>query len=410
MPSEARDGRRVVVTGMGAVSAWGWGVPVFRDGLSSGRTAIGPFKRFDHTRHRTHVAAEVPAGPPAEFARSPRWSRLSLSDRFALFAAHEALDQAGLEPPLGERAAGLFFGSSTGGMVESEWFFADLLRPGARPRLALMSSQQINGPGDAVARELGVTGPVQTLSSACASGALALSAALAAIREGEVDLALAGGSDSLCEITYSGFNALRAVDEAPCRPFREGRNGMSLGEGAGVLVLEALEHARARGATPLGELRGAGASCDASHMTAPHPEGAGAALALARALADADLAADDVAFINAHGTGTPLNDAAEFRALQAVFGARAHAVPLTSTKGVIGHLLGSAGALEAIATLLGLADREVHPTPGGGQVDPALGARLVLDRPQPVPDAEAAVSTSLAFGGSNVALVLARWA
>ena len=134
-------------------------------------------------------------------------------------------------------------------MLESERYFTELVRPGARP-LGLMSSQQINGPGDAVARELRVTGPVQTLSSACASGALALEAALAAIRTGEVDIALAGGSDSLCEITYAGFNALRAVDDAPCRPFREGRAGMSIGEGAGVLLLESLAHARARGAAP----------------------------------------------------------------------------------------------------------------------------------------------------------------
>jgi 3-oxoacyl-[acyl-carrier-protein] synthase II len=294
-------------------------------------------------------------------------------------------------------------------MLESERYFTELVRPGARPPLGLMSSQQINGPGDAVARDLRVTGPVQTLSSACASGALALEAALAAIRTGEVDLALAGGSDSLCEITYSGFNALRAVDEAPCRPFREGRAGMSIGEGAGVVILESLEHARARGATPLAELRGSGASCDASHMTAPHPEGAGAALALARAFADARLDPDEVDFINAHGTGTPLNDAAEFAAFKAALGPRASEVPLTSTKGVVGHLLGSSGAIEAIATVIGLRDREVHPTPGGGRVDPAIGARLVMGAPQPVPDARAAVSTSLAFGGSNVALVLARW-
>jgi 3-oxoacyl-[acyl-carrier-protein] synthase II len=408
MASEAGD-RRAVITGLGAVSAWGWGVAALRAGLRSGRTAIGPFQRFDHTRHRTHVAGEVPPGPPPEFARGPRWPRLSLADRFAVFAAREALAQAGIEGPLGERAAGVYFGSSTGGMLESERYLTELLRTGARPDLGLMSSQQINGPGDAVARDRGVTGPVLTLSSACASGALALEAALGAIRTGEVDFALAGGSDSLCEITYSGFNALRAVDEAPCRPFREGRAGMSIGEGAGVLVIEALAHARARGATPLAELRGAGASCDASHMTAPHPEGAGAALALSRALADAHLGADEVGFINAHGTGTPLNDVAEFAAFKAVLGARAADVPLTSTKGVVGHLLGSSGALEAIATVLGLRDREVHPTPGGGRVDPAIGARLVLGAPLAVPDAQAALSTSLAFGGSNVALVLARW-
>jgi 3-oxoacyl-[acyl-carrier-protein] synthase II len=409
MGGEAADRRRVVVTGLGAVSAVGWGVAALWTGLRSGHTAIGPFTRFDHTRHRTHVAGEVPEGPPAGFARGPRWNRLSLADRFALFAAREALAQAGLEPPLAERAAGVFFGSSTGGMLEGERYVADLLAAEARPRARLMASHQLNGPGDAVARALGITGPVQTLSSACASGALALEAAMSAIRAGELDVVVAGGSDSLCQITYAGFNALRAVDESPCRPFREGRAGMSLGEGAGVMILESLEHARARGAAVLAELCGAGASCDASHMTAPHPEGAGAALALSRALADADVASEAIAFVNAHGTGTALNDVAEFAALAAALGPRAREVPVTSTKGVVGHLLGSSGALEAVATVLCLREREVHPTPGGGRVDPAIPVRLVLDAPQAIPDAEAAVSTSLAFGGSNVALVLGRW-
>ena len=159
MASEAPD-RRAVITGLGAVSAFGWGVGALRDGLRSGRTAIGPFQRFDHTRHRTHVAGEVPDGPPRDFARGPRWRRLSLADRFAVFAAREALAQAGLEGPLHERAAGVFFASSTGGMLESERYFTQLVRAGARPPLGLMSSQQINGPGDAVARDLRVTGPV----------------------------------------------------------------------------------------------------------------------------------------------------------------------------------------------------------------------------------------------------------
>ena len=409
MASEAKGQRRAVITGLGAVSAFGWGVAALHAGLKAGRTGIGPFQRFDHSRHRTHVAGEVPPGPPPEFEVGPGWTRLSLADRFAVFAAREALAQAGLEGRLGERSAGVFFGSSTGGMLESERYFTQLLQAGAGPPLGLMSSQQINGPGDAVARDRGVTGPVVTLSSACASGALALQAALTAIRCGELDLAVAGGSDCLCEITYSGFNALRAVDEGPCRPFREGRAGMSVGEGAGVLIVESLAHARGRGATPLAELRGAGASCDASHMTAPHPEGKGAALALSRALADADLRPDGVDFINAHGTGTPLNDAAEFAAFKTALGPRAAEVPLTSTKSMVGHLLGSSGAIEAIATVLGLRDGEVHATPGGGRVDPAIGARLALGAAIAVPGARAALSTSLAFGGSNVALVFGRW-
>jgi len=413
--------RRVAVSGAGAVSGLGWGVRALWDGLRSGRTAIRPFARFDHALHRTHLAAEVADGdgaPPEELIRDcPDWRRLSVADRFALFAALEAVRQAGLDLPLAESGteAGVWFGSSTGGMWESERFFHRYVTDRRRSRLADLAAQQVNGPGDAVARRLGVTGPVQTISSACSSGALALGAALDAVRSGTVEVAVAGGSDSLCQLTYAGFNALRAVDEGPCLPFRAGRAGMSFGEGAAVLVLEPLERALERGATPLAELAGAGSSCDAHHMTAPDPSGAGAAAALASALRDAGLAPDAVDFVNAHATGTPLNDAAEWQALRSVFGERAAEIPAVLTKALLGHLLGSAGALEAVVTVLCLLHGELHPAPGGereagedGQ-SAALPASLVLDRPLPLPGARTAVSTSLAFGGSNAALVFSRF-
>jgi 3-oxoacyl-[acyl-carrier-protein] synthase II len=264
----AGTGRRVAVSGIGAVCGLGWGIAPLWEGLRAGRAAIGPFGRFDHSLHRTHLAAEADE-PPAELARScPGWRRLSIADRFALFAAAEAVRNAGLAFPF-ERPeeAGVYFGSSTGGMFESEIFFSEFLRDASQGRLSALASQQVNGPGDAVARHLGVAGPVETLSSACASGALALGAALQAVRSGEVEIAVAGGSDSLCQLTYAGFNALRSVDEVPCRPFRAGRAGMSFGEGAAVLVLEPLERVLARGARPLAMLAGSGASCDAHHMT-----------------------------------------------------------------------------------------------------------------------------------------------
>jgi 3-oxoacyl-[acyl-carrier-protein] synthase II len=295
-------------------------------------------------------------------------------------------------------------------MYESEEFFARLLANGSRPKVGVLATQPVSAPGDAVARALGARGPVATYSSACSSGALALGAALEAVREGEVDVAVAGGADSLCRLTYAGFNALRSVDESPCRPFRASRSGMSFGEGAAVLVLEPWERAEARGAEILGELLGAASSCDAHHMTAPEPNGGGAAAALAAALADAGLPPAAVDFVNVHGTGTPLNDAAEWRALATVFGERAAALPVTATKALLGHLLGCAGAIEAIVTLLCLRAGELHPVPrfDGEGSDPELGAALVLDHPLPVPGARIAVSTSLAFGGSNAALVFAR--
>jgi 3-oxoacyl-(acyl-carrier-protein) synthase len=416
MRPEAPDGvgrgpsapRSVAVTGLGAVSAAGWGVASLWPALREGRTRLGSFSRFDHTRHRTHIAGQVPDGPlspplPREL------SRLTLSERFALFAAREAVAEAGLEAPLTEGPAGVFFGTSTGGLLESEWYLGRLWQPGGpRASLQLMAGHQLNAPGDAVARHLRVTGPVETISSACASAALAIAAALFALREGEVELAIAGGSDCLCATTYAGFNSLRSVDESPCRPFGQDRSGLSLGEGAGVLVLEPLERAQARGARVRALILGAGASCDANHMTAPLESGQGAATAIARALEDAATTPERVGYINAHGTGTPLNDAAEWAAYSATFGEGASRIPVSATKGILGHLLGSSGAIEAVATVLCLEAGEGHPSAGAGSVDPNFGVDLVRGEPRGLPGDRVALSTSLGFGGANAVLVFSR--
>jgi 3-oxoacyl-[acyl-carrier-protein] synthase II len=396
------DSNDIVVTGVGAVTAFGWGAAPLWDGLRRGVAAIGPVGRFDASSHRTRIAAEVPLDGSGLMPSR----RASLADRFAVAAAREAAAMASLDARNSRGRIGVYFGSSTGGMLESEWYYEAFLRSaGRRGRPSLLASQQFNGPGDAVARDASVSGPVETVSSACASGAMALGSAMRAIRRGDVDVALAGGSDALCQLTYAGFNSLRAVDEAPSRPFRNSRAGLTLGEGAGVLVLEHRDHARARGARVLAVLAGACETCDAAHMTAPHPEGAGAREAIALALADASAAPAEVDFINAHGTGTPLNDAAEAKALHTVFGDRAASIPLTSTKALIGHLLGSAGAVEALVTVLCLLRREVHPMPETGRDDEALDLDLVLGRPRSLSRASCAVSTSLAFGGANAALV-----
>jgi 3-oxoacyl-(acyl-carrier-protein) synthase len=399
----------VVVTGLGAVTAAGWGVAPLRDALRSGRTAVGPFDRFEHRRQRTHVAGQVPPFPADRPGPCLHWGRLSNADRFALFSALEAAEQAGLSLPLLGDAAGVFFGGSTAGMFEAEQYFEKLMQPGGRPRRALLASHWLSAPAETVARHLGIRGPVETVSSACASGGLAIEQALRALRSGEVGLAFAGGADGLCLTTYSGFNALRAVDERPCRPFRRDRAGMSLGEGGAAMVLETLEHARARGASPLAEVLGAGSSCDANHMTAPQAEGVAAAAAIERALADADLGPAQIDFINAHGTGTPLNDAAEYAALRCVFGDRTGSLPTEATKGVLGHLLGAAGAVEAVSAVVGLLAREVHPTPGGGEIDPTFSIGLLLDGPWAAPGMRRAASISLGFGGANSAVIIGRW-
>ena len=396
----------VVVTGLGAVTPFGWGVNALWEGARLGVSAVGPFTRFDASRHRTHVAAQV---PPCDDDRREPARRLSLADRFAVASAREAVAAAVLDLADCRERTGVFFGSSAGGMLEGEWFFEAHIRRGTRhARRGLVASQQFNGPGDAVARAIGAGGQVETISSACASAAMAIGNALRALRRGDVDVALAGGSDALCQLTYGGFNALRSVDEAPSRPFRRDRLGLSLGEGAGVLVLESRAHAKRRGARPIAVLAGEASTCDAHHMTAPHPDGSGASSAIRLALWDAGLEPDDVDFVNAHGTGTPLNDAAEAAALKAVFGDRVLKIPVTSTKALIGHLLGSAGAVEAVATVLGLARCEVHPMPAGGETDPAIGLDLVLGVPRALPRASCAISTSLAFGGANAVLVFTR--
>ena len=401
--------RRVVITGLGIVSGFGFGVEPFWRGVLAGRRAIGPVRRFDVERHRTRLASEVPEvpEPSPEPGRDPR---LTSSDRFALAAMHEALESAGLAAPHDTRDSAVLFGSSTGGMWELERFYAALSDPAQRrPPLSWVVGQQYNGPGDAVARAIGAQGPVETLSSACTSSTLALAAAFDVLRMGEAELALAGGSDSLCELTYAGFNALRAVDVEPCRPFRTNRAGLNLGEGAAVFVLETLERAEARAAVPLAELVGVGSTCDAHHMTAPAPDGSGAAAAIRQTLVAADVEPDQVAFVNAHGTGTPLNDAAEGRALATVFGDRITSLPVTSTKASVGHLLGAAGAIEAAATVLGLRDGQVHPTADGeGEIDPLAPVCLVHGQPAPI-EGSYAVTANLAFGGSNAALLFRRW-
>jgi 3-oxoacyl-[acyl-carrier-protein] synthase II len=406
MSAPAPEDRRVVVTGLGAVTAAGWGVPALHAALRAGSTAIGAFDRFDHTAQRTHVAGQVPPCPDDVRRRYPHWARLANSDRFALCAADEALEQAALD--ITADRTGVFFGSSTAGLIETERYFGELVRDAAsRPRRGLLASHLVGAPAEAVARHLEITGPVETVSSACASGGLAIEQALRALRDGEVDVAIAGGADCLCLTTYSGFNALRAVDANPCRPFRADRAGLSLGEGAAVLVLETLEHATARGAQPLAELMGAGSTCDAHHMTAPHAMGEWSGVALQQAIADAGLDPDEVHFANVHGTGTPLNDAAESAALTRTFPGRT--IPITATKGVVGHLLGAAGSVAAVATVLGLIDRDVFPTPGGGDPDPALPVDLVLNESRSIPGMRAAVSASFGFGGANAAVILGRW-
>lgn len=396
---------RVVVTGAGAVSGFGWGVEALRRGLAAGRTSIRRTRGFDARGHRTELAAEVPQPPPEMADRFRCWRSASAADRFALAAGMEAWTQAGVRCPA--HRVGVFFATSTAGMAEAEEVLREMFagRPGRRP-LHGVATQQLHGPGNALAREIGARGPVWTISSACSAGAVAIGEALAHLRASDVDAAVAGGADSLAQLTYGGFNSLRAVDAEPCRPFRTTRAGLSLGEGSGVLVLERLTSALERGARPVAEVLGFATTCDAHHMTAPEPGGRGAAEAIEGALADAGLAPSVVSFVNAHGTGTGLNDEAEARALRRALGDAARP-PVTAPKASFGHLLGAAGALEAVSVVVALQEGRLEPTPGEEPVDPAMGVDLVTGRARELDPSAVGLSVSLAFGGSNAALLFA---
>lgn len=412
--SHVAGGRKpVVVTGLGVASPLGLGRHELWRGLVEARVAVGAFDLFDTSLHRTHVAAQVPGVPSAADLGATHGTareRLSRTDRLALCAALEAVRHADLATDARRpRRVGVFLGTSTGGMWEGEEYFWSLVDPERRALASQLTPHLNNSPGDALARALCLSGPVEVISSACSAATMALEGALDALRSGEVEVALAGGADGLCQLTFAGFNALRAVDERPSRPFRADRAGLSIGEGAGVLVLETLDHARARGAAPIAELAGARSTCDAFHMTAPEPEGRGAAAGMTAAIRDAELDPDDIDFVNLHGTGTPHNDAAEWRALRRVFGERAARLPATSTKGAIGHLLGGCGGVEAVATLLCLDAGLVHPTTGAGPVDPDCPVDLVLGEPRELARCRTAISANLAFGGANSAAVFRRF-
>lgn len=402
---------QVAVTGLGAVTALGGDVGALAAGLADGRCGIGELTLFAHGG-RCQIAAQVPELPPVSrigSALPPATARrLSRPDRLALMAASEAGRQAGLTPAEWRDAA-LFVGTTVGGMRETEELYRRR-RAGedGRYRLSRLLATPLSTASAVVGQALGAYGPRATFATACSSSALAVAEAAAAIRRGTVRVAVALGTDALCRITYAGFDALQALDLVPCRPFDRERSGLSLGEGAGALVLEDADHARARGARVLALMLGSGVATDAHHPTAPHPDGAGARAALEGALAAAGIAPEAVDYVNAHGTGTRQNDAAEIAVLRAVFGPRLPRVPVSASKSQLGHCLGAAGAIEAVVTVLALDTSLLPPTanlrhPDGAWEDvdlvPTPGRRQAL---------RIAVSSSYGFGGHNVSLVLGR--
>ena len=403
---------RVVVTGRGTVNAIATNNEAFADALKTGACGIGPVTLFDTTGYRTHTGAQVnDFDPRRHIPEKYLLKRMSRSDCMAMAATLEALSEAGLDPFPEELAAdtGVVIGGGAGGMLECEPVFARYLETGAgRMPGSPFAAFSCASSADHIATHLNLMGPKTTFMTACSSGATAIGYAADLVRQKAAQVVICGGTEPLCRITYSAFNALQAVDPDYCRPFDRHRRGMSLGEGAGILILESLDHAAGRDARIYGEILGCGISCDANHMTAPDPEATGAVQAMTAALADAGISPDEVDYINAHGTATPANDTMEIRGINTVFGGRARRIPVSSTKSMIGHTLGAAGAIEALACILAIERGFLPPTIHHETPDEACDLDVVPGRSRAAaPDI--VLSNSFAFGGNNTCLVLGRW-
>ncbi|NTW85397.1 MAG: beta-ketoacyl-[acyl-carrier-protein] synthase family protein [Holophagaceae bacterium] len=387
---------RVVVTGLGVVSS----LALDREGtwaaMLSGQDGLGPLTRL-------HLPAE-PAQMAGQVAMEAGRHQ-TLCERMALRALSEALD--GFRPGGDPARIGVFQGAGTSGLPVAEAFLEDRLagRRGCATEAAYQSPCTV---ADALALHLGATGPRATVMNACSSSLLALGMAWERLAAGELDLALAGGAEGLCRTTYGGFSCLKAVDPNKCRPFSRDRAGLNLGEGAVQLLLEPLERAQARGAVIFAEVLGYGASMDAHHPTAPHPEGEGAARAMTQALRAGGLTPTDIDLVSAHGTATPANDGAECLAIRRALGPAADQVSITSTKSQFGHTLGSAGVFGAASAILALRDQVVSPTLRLEDPDPLcdLDCTPLVARQRLV---QAALVNAFAFGGNNLSLALGRW-
>jgi len=393
---------RLWVTGLGLVTPLGAGVEATWTRLVRGDRALRSIRLFATDGQRASVAGEVDLASESDGFPDP-WSRTS---RMAWVAADEAMRAASVDGRVAR--VGLVVGGTTGGMFENEQVLARLhAHPECRETLKQMLSHPLTATGDCLEGRLGPFVRVRTVASACSSGANAIVVAASWLISGEVDIVVAGGSDGLCRLTLNGFNALGAIDPEPCRPFDRRRRGTNLGEGAAFLVIERADRARARrGAPPpIAELAGWALGAEAHHITNPAPDGALVASLIERAIVRAGLSPRDVDYVNAHGTGTPLNDAMEAAALRRALGGEMDRVPVSSSKGQIGHALGGAGAIEAAITCLVVARRTLVPTAGLDDPDPSLAFVHVPHVGREVSRVRAALSNAFGFGGMDTVLV-----
>ena len=408
--------RRVVITGMGAITPLGHDLPTTWEAIVAGRSGIAQITKFDTAGYRTTIAAEVKGFKATDHFPPKEARRMDEFVQYALVASREAVRDAALplDNGVGERTA-VIIGSGIGGIRTTTQQTLTLAERGPnRVSPFLIPMILPDTAAGMVAIEFGLRGPNMAVTSACASGATAIGEAYEIVRRGAADAALCGGTEAgIVPIAVAGFAVMGALSErnddpeGASRPFDRGRDGFVIGEGAAILVLEELEHARARGATIHAEVLGYGATDDAFHIAAPDENGAGAIACMSQALAAAGLAPEQIDYINAHGTSTPLNDITETRAIKAVFGDHARRLAVSSTKSMTGHLLGAAGALEAVLSIKALQTQCIPPTINLTDPDPECDLDYVPHTARAVP-LQAVLSNSFGFGGHNACLIFSQ--
>jgi 3-oxoacyl-[acyl-carrier-protein] synthase II len=406
--SAATPPHRVVVTGAGIITALGSGWEANADGFRAGRPAFRPVTLFDVSRQRAKIAAEIdlPAKLPPTRLSANTTRRLDRATRMLLHAAHEAWTRAGWEP---SENLPVVLGTTSGEMALGEKYLQQaIVSPLAKRRQATrVVHYQVQQQGLNLSSAFGFQGPLTTISNACASGANAIGHAWEMLRHGRAEKVLTGGYDTLCQLTFAGFDSLQALSPTPCRPFDAQRDGLTLGEGAAILTLETLAHAKKRGAEILGEIIGYGATTDTYHLTQPHPEGKAAWAAMTAACTSANLSPEQIDYVNAHGTATPHNDATEAAAINRWAGEGVNQLRVSSTKSVSGHSLGAAGAIEAVICLMALRGQWLPPQAAIGATDPTCRFQIVREPADA--KIETALSNSFGFGGANATLIFRRW-
>lgn len=396
--------KRVVITGLGMFCGAGKSIAEFSDALCSGKSGIGPLDLFDVSVFPSRIGSQVKGYDPLDHfdVRSAR--NLSRSDQFGVIAAGEALRDSGVLGRYSPYEMGVSMGGGAAGMFQGEiWLKALLEGKTAHPSLlrGILPDQTATD----IARTFSLAGYQGTVTTACSSSATAIGWGADLVACGRQKMVVAGGSDTLSMLTFAGFNSLKVVDPEPCSPFSLGRQGISLGEGAAFMVLESEDDARERGARMYGTVCGYSLAGEAHHMTAPDPSGMTPARVMREALEHAAVDASQVGWVNAHGTGTPLNDVVESNAMKLVFGERASRVPLVSTKALTGHCLGAAGAIEAVATVIALNRQIIPQTLNYRGSDPECDLDYCHAGSRPT-ECRVALSNSFAFGGNITSLVL----